>query len=60
MMTCRCGHHYPVVRNGAQVIQHAATKGNQGGWGGGSSGIDTAVDECRNEVADRVARYQLD
>ena len=27
---------------------------------GRSSAIDTAADECRNEVVDRVARYLFD
>ena len=31
--------------------------GREGGWG---SRTDTAVDECKNVVADRVARYQVD
>ena len=38
----------------------SSNKGNRGGGGGGSSQTDTVVDECRNEVADRVARYQFD
>ena len=31
-----------------------------GGSGRGGSLADAAVDECRNEVANRVARYQFD
>ena len=40
----------------------SSSQGNRGGGGAGSSRTDTAgvVDECRNEVADRVARYQFD
>ena len=38
----------------------SSNKGNRGGGGAGSSHTDTVVDECRNEVADRVARYQFD
>ena len=33
-------------------------KGRGGGKGTGSR-IDTAVDECRNEMVDRVARYRF-
>ena len=32
----------------------------RGGWGGRGSRADTAVDECRNEMVDRVARYRFD
>ena len=35
-------------------------KGKPGRRGGGGSRTDTAVGECRNEVVDRVARYQFD
>ena len=35
--------------------------GNRGdGGGGGGSRTDTAVDEIRNEIVDRVARYRFD
>ena len=34
-------------------------KGRRGGKGGGSR-TDTAVDECRNDMVDRVARYRFD
>ena len=30
------------------------------GRGGGGSRMDTAVDESRNEMVDRVARYRFD
>ena len=32
----------------------------RGGGKGRGSRIDTAVDECRNEMVDRVARYRFD
>ena len=32
----------------------------KGGRGGGGSRTDTAVDESRNEMVDRVARYRFD
>ena len=35
-------------------------KGKPRRRGGGGSRTDTAVGECRNEVVDRVARYQFD
>ena len=35
-------------------------KGKPGGRGGGGSRTDTAVDESRNELVDRVARYRFD
>ena len=34
-------------------------KGRRGGKGKGSR-IDTAVDECRNEMVDRVTKYRFD
>ena len=34
-------------------------KGKGGGKGRGSR-TDTAVDECRNELVDRVARYRFE
>ena len=34
--------------------------GAGGGWGGGDSRTDTAIDESRKELADRVARHQCD
>ena len=39
----------------------SSNQGKSGGRGmGGGGRIETAVDECRNEIGDRVARYQLD
>ena len=38
----------------------SSNQGKPGGRGGRSSRTDTAVDECRNEMVDRVARYQFD
>ena len=32
----------------------------KGGAEGGGSRTDTAVDECRNEMVDRVARYRFE
>ena len=43
--------------------RHAsATGGPQGNRreGGGNSRRETAVDECRKEITDRIARYQAD
>ena len=45
-------------------LRHAAedTKDGDKGRGGGGTGscTDTAVDECRNEMIDRVAGYRFD
>ena len=45
-------------------LRHAeedAKNGDKGGGGGGrDSCTDTAVDECRNEIIDRLARYRID
>ena len=38
----------------------AATRGKRGDAGGEGSRTDTAVDESRNELVDRVARYRFD
>ena len=38
----------------------SSNQGKPGGRGGESSRTDTAVDECRNEVTDRVSNYQFD
>ena len=54
-------------RDGAESSwrRHAAEdaksddKGRGGGKGSGSR-IDIAVDECRNEMVDRAARYRFD
>ena len=42
-----------------QRTPRAATKGT-GGAAGGRNCTDTAVDECRNEGGDRVARHQFE
>ena len=39
----------------------SSNQGKPGGRGEGRGGrTDTAIDECRNEMADRVARYEFD
>ena len=50
---------------GSSWLRHAAedAKSDDKGRGGGKrsgSRIDTAVDECRNEMVDRAARYRFD
>ena len=46
----------------SSLLRHAAedTKSDDKGRGGGGSRTDIAVDECRNEMVDRVARYRFD
>ena len=52
-------------RGGEQQLRHATEdaksddKGSGGRKGRGSR-TDTVVDECRNEMVDRVARYRFD
>ena len=46
-------------------LRHAAEdakNGDKEGWGGVERGscTDTAVDECKNEMIDQVARYRFD
>ena len=38
----------------------SSNQGKPGGRRGGSNRSDTAVDECKNEMVNRVARYQFD
>ena len=40
--------------------RHAAEDAKSGDKGRGSSRTDIAVDECRNEMVDRVVRYRFD
>ena len=53
------------LRHAAAVDAKSSDKGKPGGRGGGAgrgagSRTDAAVDECRNELVDRVARYRFD
>ena len=51
-------HRHDTWRN---WLRHAAEDAKSGDEGrGGRSRTDTVVDECRNEMIDRVARYQFD
>ena len=42
------------------TTEDAKSDDKEGGGGGRDCRIDTAVDECRNEMVDRVARYRFD
>ena len=43
------------------ATEDAKSDDKERGWGKGrSSRTDTAVDDCRNEMVDRVARYRFD
>ena len=44
----------------AAVDAMSSSKGKPGGVRGRGSRTDTAVDECKNEKVDRVARYRCD
>ena len=51
---------YPYTANLRHDAVNAknSNKGKQGGRGGKGSRTNTAVDECGNEIVDRVARYR--
>ena len=58
-------HRGEAEKSWQHLTAENAKSSNQGkpwgrGGGGGSLLTDTAVDECRNEMVDRVARYQFD
>ena len=41
-------------------LRHAAEDAKSDKGRGGVSRTDTAVDECKNKIVDRVARYRFD
>ena len=54
-------HRDEVQRSRLRQTAEDAKNGDKGRGGGRrGSPTDTAVDECRDEMIDRVARYRLD